>query len=722
MSRRPSSINSYAESGGFDDAPSGGTDSGSSSSGGRDRDDDDDDVPSSSISRRRDDGLDDDPATTGGGGRGNRPGDTTPGVDDSSDDATRNDGQASRGVGGLGDQTRIERTTVDVGSITRDRGGAVTESLSGDGYAASDATLDPALAGGQSRGQEIAESIDRQTVTDVTSRDVTIDDGVARLTDAALGTERDAREQQQAETAREQLRDDAAEQFGTPESNVDIRRDGDRFVAEQDLTDGQQLIDRATGGRFEGVVDRGRELRERAAAPFEPAVDTGRDTRARLQDVFGDVTDTAGDVAATGRSQLTDAGFTAGLSDTLGDETGQADRDDLPDVSAREAAALGAAGVVTPEPSTSVGGGVIAIGAAGALAAAELQRRRQRGELEAPEDREPVFSNEVDVGQINPTSELTTPSTREPVATTEFGTPDGSEPVTGTEIGVPDSPPAQTTGEVDVPTVTATGVQQGRQRQREENNGPLEDLLSEELDRMRERGEPRINPGGDISRVDVERVRREGGGVPSQFYDPSPEQLVGVGDGTSVFDPTRDPFVFPGGGAVGTQPSTETGTGVGEGVGTGTGTGVGTGVGAGSGLFSGVGLGIGEQTEAATESREQTRQEQQPLQQTELLRETAPVNQTVEQAAATGGVFQTGTTTGTTTTNTTGGPGGPRTTPRLRPRRPDLDTDDDDEDEFFFGVDESSDLFDSDILGGAEAARDVLGSDPVDDGRDPFRL
>src|SRR6056297_1390386 len=83
MSRRPSSTNSYAESGGFESAPSGGTDSASSSSGGRDRDDDDDDVPSSSISRRRDDGLDDDPATTGGGGRGNRPGDTTPGVDDS---------------------------------------------------------------------------------------------------------------------------------------------------------------------------------------------------------------------------------------------------------------------------------------------------------------------------------------------------------------------------------------------------------------------------------------------------------------------------------------------------------------------------------------------------------------------------------------------------------------------------------------------------------------
>src|SRR6056297_145419 len=222
MSRRPSSTNSFAESGGFDDAPSGGTDSGSSSGGGRDRDDDDDPstgassgiggsipgAPSGSSggsggtsSRDRDDDNDRVSGGTSGGGRGPR-------FDDDPTPAPAPEPEP---------QTRTERTTVDVGSITRDRGGAVTESLDGDGYAASGATLDPALAGGQSRGQEIAESIDRQTVTDVTSRDVTIDAGVGRLRDAAVEAERDAREQQRASSG-ERFGDlDFSAGFGDPE-------------------------------------------------------------------------------------------------------------------------------------------------------------------------------------------------------------------------------------------------------------------------------------------------------------------------------------------------------------------------------------------------------------------------------------------------------------------------------------------------------------------------
>jgi len=333
---------------------------------------------------------------------------------------------------------------------------------------------------------------------------------------------------------------------------------------------------------------------------------------------------------------------------------------------------------------------VIAVGAAGALAAAELNRRRQRGELGTPDSREPVFSNELGVGQVTPTSEVSTPNSRQTVTTGEFGTPDGTEPVTGAEIGVPDTPPTSTSGEVDIQT---GGLQQGRQRQRDDD--VLEDLRRdfelnedtiEDLDRTGELPESERLPQ---IRDQLQRQQNE-------FVDPE------------LFDPTRDPFVFPGdSGAVGTQPGTESGTGLGEGVGTGFGTGVGSGVfsgvDTGSDVFGDAGLGLGDRTDTGIDTGLGQRQAQ--LQLPELLRATAPTNQTAQTPASTSSAFGTPTT-GTPTTTVPTGPGRPTT--RRRPRRP--DDDDDREDELLlFGIESDSDEFVSGILSGEAAARGLFG-------------
>src|SRR6056297_4321482 len=322
--------------------------------------------------------------------------------------------------------------------------------------------------------------------------------------------------------------------------------------------------------------------------------------------------------------------------------------------------------------------------------------RRQRGELGTPDSREPVFSNELGVGDVNPTAELETPNSRQAATTGEFGTPDGTEPVTGAEMGVPDTPPTSTSGEVDI---QAGGLQQARQRQRE--NDVLEDLrrdfeLNEEtIEDLERTGELPESERLPQIRDQLQRQQEE-------FVNPE------------LFDPQRDPFVFPGGsGAVGTQPGTESGTGLGEGVGTGFGTGTGTGVGpgvfsgvdTGSGVFGDTGLGLGDRTDTGIDTGLGQRQAQ--LQLPELLRATAPANQTAQTPAATSSVFETPTTTtGTPTTTVPTGPGTP--TPRRRPRRP--DDDDDREDELLlFGIESQDDAFGSGILSGRAAARDLFG-------------
>jgi len=40
---------------------------------------------------------------------------------------------------------------------------------------------------------------------------------------------------------------------------------------------------------------------------------------------------------------------------------------------------------------------------------------------------------------------------------------------------------------------------------------------------MEQRGQPQVTPGGRSVQAEVERVRREGGGVPSQRFDPTPQ-------------------------------------------------------------------------------------------------------------------------------------------------------------------------------------------------------
>src|SRR6056297_3494028 len=194
MSRRPSSINSYAESGGFESAPSGGTDSGSS----RDDDDDDDRRNDSRASRRvggtggRDDDDDDDRRDRGGSDDFRRDqqasrrvgGSGDPTESDTRTETFRADTEASRRVGGSGDPTdEPEPDTVDVGGAA--------DSGQGPRVGISDQSPFVDVAA--------AAELDAQTQTDVGVGDIEIDGNTARLTrgaavNEALSRQRDSRQ------------------------------------------------------------------------------------------------------------------------------------------------------------------------------------------------------------------------------------------------------------------------------------------------------------------------------------------------------------------------------------------------------------------------------------------------------------------------------------------------------------------------------------------------
>jgi hypothetical protein len=468
-------------------------------------------------------------------------------------------------------------------------------------------------------------------------------------------------------------------------------------VARQDLTDDQLRIDRATGGRFEGIVDTGRNLRERASDAVSPVTDAGARARTRVQDVFGDVGDVASDVAQRGRTQLSQAPTTLGATQSVTARTGQLDSGDVPDVSSREALAVGAAGVAAPEPTTSVGGAALAGAAALGLGAAELQRRRQRGELETPDDRQPVFGEEIGVGDVNPTAEIDAPS--QPQATrSELDVGDASG--TGSELDVPDDPPTDATSEVDVPTVTATGAT-GQLRERQRDRGSALEQLRREVelneDTLEDVERTSDLPEGErLSQIRDQLERRQ-----NEFVDPD------------LFDETRDPFVFPGSG-VGTQPATGTEPVVGEGVGTGVGTGVGSGL--GSGPLSGVGLGVDERSDTLTNglfgsdtiTGVDVAQEQgtQLAQQPQLLSA-----QTALPSAVQGQGVTTSTVTPTQVvepTQVTTAPFEFATQQPRRPRRPDRDGDDPDE-PLFLGLEGADDVFASGVLSGSQAVDRVFG-------------
>jgi len=357
------------------------------------------------------------------------------------------------------------------------------------------------------RRSRAAAEFSEQLNRDIERDDVVLENRQARLADSVASSLRRQREAAQ----RVALRSKAAEEFGTEPGNIDIERQDGELVATQDLTDDQLRIDQLTGGRFEPVVDAGRNARETAAGPFKPAVEFGKDTRSNALDRL----------------------------------------DNLPDVSARDAAALGAAGVVAPEPITSVGGGILAGGALVALGAAELKRRGGQpiedptddvAEIDIPDD--PT----IDIGEIEtPTrrvsvrqSEVDTPSSRQPVSISEIETPEDRQPVRQSEQDV------VLEDENNGLRITTGALQGLRQDQRRRQEEDVTDVLSEELDRMEERGEPAVTPGGNLVREEVERVRQEGGGVPSRLYNPREEDFAGLGGAveSEFIDENRDPFEF----------------------------------------------------------------------------------------------------------------------------------------------------------------------------------
>ena len=544
-----------------------------------------DDDSRSSISRERDDGLD--------GGSSSR--------DRNDDDDFRRDQQASQRVGGSGDpdDEPADSDTSLTGGDDRRRDQQASQRVGGSGDP-TDPTEASQADGGSGRGgsavvggrsdspvleDRAVSALNERTETTLRTGDVTVDDGTASLTSAARLRERraqaaevfsdrldrdidpsdvvldsgqarleeqiadDVRQQRERE-ARATLRSQAAEEFETNPDNIDIVEENGQLVARQDLSDDQLRINRLTGGRFESVVDLGRNTREAAAEPLDPVVEFGSETRSEALERFDGLTNRVGDAVNNARGGLETRVFTAGLSASgVDNRNAETSTDDLPDISAREAAALGAAGVAAPEPTTSVGGGIIAGGALLTLGAAELQRRRSQtpdapaeevSELDIPD--EPT----VDIGEIS------TPSRRVPVAGPELDAPSSRQSVSRAELETPDEPDAVQQSELDVEvddddrdvTIRTSEIQGLRQRQ-ESDDESLTDLLDEELDRMQERGEPAVTPGGRVVREEVERVRREGGGVPSRFYDPSGEDFaISGGVGSEFINENRDPFDF----------------------------------------------------------------------------------------------------------------------------------------------------------------------------------
>ena len=85
------------------------------------------------------------------------------------------------------------------------------------------------------------------------------------------------------------------------------------------------------------------------------------------------------------------------------------------------------------------------------------------------------------------------------------------------------TPPADgSVGRVGAGIVPQTEVEADVESETETREGDLAGIEAE-LERMQQRGQPQVTPGGRSVQAEVERVRREGGGVPSQRFDPSPQ-------------------------------------------------------------------------------------------------------------------------------------------------------------------------------------------------------
>lgn len=370
------------------------------------------------------------------------------------------------------------------GSSSPDPADEFGQELGGDPTGTVDNRNRPEETNFSDRQRRAADALDEQTpTTDVGASDVVIADQEAQLTEQAQDSVRAGRrgavrglvgDPVEAETVeaptgsrrfsgifadpqerpdvterrneqREEFRVEAAEELDTTPDNVEVsfNEETNEFRATQQLTDDQQRINRLTGGRFESAVEAGSDAREAAADAFSGPLDTATDAATLPGRIFGGAT-------------------VSGVEATTDIDVSEVE---APDVSAEQALGLGAAGVVTPEPATSIGGGALAAGAALTLGAAELRRRR-RSEIEAPQNSEFVQS-ELDVGAGDVEASEIDPGEIAP-ASSEIDV--GSGAVEAVEVEVPEQP-ADSAREVGIPDVEAAGVLQ---------QGQLEELEEEE--------------------------------------------------------------------------------------------------------------------------------------------------------------------------------------------------------------------------------------------------
>jgi len=218
--------------------------------------------------------------------------------------------------------------------------------------------------------------------------------------------------------------------------------------------------DGATGvGQTEGSFDRTTESLDFAADEFErgaefvsdfvpdadprSAGETVREVTGDAQDFLAGGAPTQPTLGPDGAQNIDQGPVEAPIVEE------QSNNGDGPGFGAEEALALGTAGVVTPEPSTTVGGGILAGGAALALGASALS---QRNEIEAPEDNQFVTS-EIDVGPNDADVVEIEPGDVGPATTEVDFAADGVE---AAEIDTPEQ--RTTDGEVDIPNVEASNL------------------------------------------------------------------------------------------------------------------------------------------------------------------------------------------------------------------------------------------------------------------------
>jgi len=722
MSRRPSSINSYAESGGFESAPSGGTDSGSS----RDDDDDDDRRNDSRASRR-----------VGGTGGRDRDDDDNDRRDRGGSDDFRRDQQASRRVGGSGDptasDTRIERATADINASLRvgGSGDPFDEPVSNtvDIGAAADSGQGPRVGiSDQSTFTDVeaAAELDAQTVSDVGVSDVRIDNSTARLSPGAAVNEG---------LQRRDRDDDTGGETGDEPGALDrAARSYTQNVAEPigevvgDATPATEIEERVTGTNVTETFVESTATGVAQLGNVPGALAGLRDATERADQDFGRATLDQTTVGPLGSTAFIPTSGTRDVASDLADDT----------VSVASAAAS------TPIETAGTAFGAAAGGAIGSRAAFGAARRARSSSTARSVDDMVVDQRIISDGGRQRVDDIE----QETIAIERMADDDGvsrtSEVDDITDIpGVSRGAPGQTRS-----TTTAAQRLEAAVDDLEDTETRTRDV--DELT-ARERADEQIPPArefetqrarqAEVERL-TERFRQQDADAAAveRVFGSATADAVGLSlgattaaaaadepteprDGASAFaDRAAEAFGLTASttAAAASAPTEPREAGAAEDTAGGFALGgVDTVADTQQEIAEtfGVQQTLGLQQEVATQQEAATQQEL-GVQQTVGVQQEVGLQQEIGVQQLIG--------TQQTPTITTRPP--PTITTTLAPptttttRRPPTDGDNRDDEEAIFGVESESGLFDSNILGGGEAARDVLGADPVAEGRDPFRL